>query len=105
VSDLLCARRIVIHGELTQAVPALPLAAVLEGCEPAPVGSYYAVMLSHAARVMQRAWRHAVSDPLHGFCRARLLREWRQLLSEQELPDTEPPIMGALERPRYGALN
>jgi hypothetical protein len=73
----------------------------LAGFRPRKLGatrrpSYYAVVLRHAAGVIRRAWRHAVSYPLHGFCRARLLREWRQLSSEDPLPQ---PRVGAGECP------
>jgi hypothetical protein len=84
VSDLLLARRLVVDGEVAQSVPALALAAVLQGCEPASVGVRYMYVLQEAAVVIQRAWRHAVSDPRHSVCRARLLWEWRQLSDQQE---------------------
>jgi hypothetical protein len=37
------------------------------------------VRLQHPARIIQRAWRRAISDPSMRLCRGRLLREMREM--------------------------
>lgn len=37
------------------------------------------VMVNHHARVLQRAWREAVSNPTRAACRRRLMREFNEL--------------------------
>jgi hypothetical protein len=39
------------------------------------------IMVNHSSQVIQRGWKHAVSNPRHSVCRRRLLHEFDALTS------------------------